>query len=287
VFDPHIYNNLIFILLTIFIFAITVLSTTYICTGFMKIYRESKRIIDKQNRRLIEADKQKTSFFQFASHELKSPIIAIKSTLDVVLKGYSGNTDPKAINLLQRAAHRSEQMLSMLTELLDLTNIRNKSAKTPFEKVDIHSIIQTVIQQESTLIEQKNIKTDLKLQADYPYIFSVKEDMEKIFSNLITNAIRYGRDDGQLSVRSSIYEGTLHFSIEDDGIGIDVEDLKNIFQEFYRSQNAKNTVSFGTGLGLSVVHQLVEKYMGKVSVKSEQGRGSTFSLSFPQNRSLA
>lgn len=284
-FDPHIYGNHIFVLLTIVVFGITIFSTTYICTGFMKIYRNSKRIIDRQNRRLIEADKQKTSFFQFASHELKSPVIAVKSTLDVILKGYSGAIDERAFILLRKAGKRTEQMLAMITELLELTHIRSETGVQKTQHINLHTLIREVVEQESPAANKKNISFEWNLQAENPFIPAHPEDMEKIFSNLIGNAIRYGKENGWIRIRSSNKEKCLFILVEDNGIGIGKDDLINIFKEFYRSQNAKKSVYFGTGLGLSLVKQLIEKYNGRINAESEEGMGTTFSVEFPQNRS--
>ncbi|MEJ2545219.1 MAG: hypothetical protein P8Y99_14220, partial [Calditrichaceae bacterium] len=94
-YDISIHNNQLAVILILIVFIITVYVTEYICTTFMRIYRDSKRIIDKQNEQLIEADKDKTRFFQFASHELKAPVIAIKSTLDGITKSFADSLEPK------------------------------------------------------------------------------------------------------------------------------------------------------------------------------------------------
>ncbi len=284
-FDPHIYHNNMYVLLTNLVFIITIFSTTYICTGFMKIYRNSKRIIDRQNRRLIEADKQKTTFFQFASHELKSPVIAVKSTLDVVLKGYSGSIDERAVALLSKAGKRSEQMLNMISELLELTHIRSKNQAKPLQRVNMHTLIAELVKGEAITASQKNISFELNLQASNPYVEAEEGDMEKVLGNLIGNALRYGKERGWVRIHSSNKEKALCLEVQDNGIGIAEEDRENIFQEFYRSQNAKKVVYFGTGLGLSLVKQLVEKYNGSIHVESKEEKGSSFSLRFPQNGS--
>ncbi len=284
-FDPHIYSNHFFVLLTIAVFGITIFSTTYICTGFMKIYRNSKRIIDRQNRRLIEADRQKTSFFQFASHELKSPVIAVKSTIDVILKGYSGAIDLRTVTLLQKAGKRAEQMLDMITELLELTHIRSEAVKEDTENINMHMLISENVHQESEVAEQKGQTFELNLQAENPIIQTDRSDMEKILGNLIGNAIRYGKKEGWIRLHTYNKNNKLYIAVEDNGIGIDSNELKNIFKEFYRSPKAKKIVYFGTGLGLSLVKQLIEKHHGNIRVKSEEGKGSSFEMVFPQNGS--
>jgi signal transduction histidine kinase len=251
----------------------------------MKIYRESKRIIDSQNRQLIAADKQKTSFFQFASHELKSPVIAIKSTLDVVNKGYSGKIEPKAADLLKRAIGRSEQMLKIINELLDLSHSRDIVDKRVVETVDIHEIILSALENEKSNAEEKKIACLKELEAENSSIRINSDDLIKIFSNLIGNAIRYGIEEGKVIVRTTENNNRIFVQVEDNGIGIAKEDLENVFKEFYRSQNAKQVASFGTGLGLSLVKQLVENNSGTIRVESVVGAGTKFTISFPLHRS--
>ena len=285
VFDPHVYKNVVSTLLIIFTFGITVLSTNYICTGFMKIYRESKRIIDKQNRKLIELDEQKTRFFQFASHELKSPIIAIKSTLDAVLKGYSGTVDKRALGLIQRATNRSEQMLGMLTKLLELNHLRRSELKNDIPALDIHQRIKKIIQDYQARIKEKDLAIELKFSKTILNATIDAEDFEKILGNLISNGIRYSHPKGKLTIATSEESPFVQITVQDNGIGIAAEDQGLIFTEFFRSKEAKKKVSFGTGLGLSLVKQLVDKNKGTISVESEVGKGTTFILNLLQSRS--
>ncbi len=285
-FDAHIPFNLAFVIFVLICFAITVLVTNYICTGFMAIYRESKRTIDLQNKRLIEADKQKTSFFQFASHELKSPVIAIKTSLDVVLRGYSKTMDSKALNLLQRASGRAEQMLKIITELLDLTGQKKLNSASPLQKVDVHKVIKQTIKELRPLSDEKNISCERELTADNPVIWAAEEGLTKVLTNLIGNAIRYGKEYGRVLIRTEQDAEGVRIDVIDNGIGIPPEDLDKIFNEFYRAQNAKKIVNFGTGLGLSLVKQITENFNGTITVQSEAGKGSTFTLRFPQKKDL-
>jgi len=147
-------------------------------------------------------------------------------------------------------------------------------------------MINKTVKQEAITAEEKNISFEVNLKAENPFINAEPGDMEKIFVNLIGNAIRYGKENGWIKIGSFNKDKSLCIEIKDNGIGIAAEDLENIFQEFYRSQNAKKIVYFGTGLGLSLVKQLIEKYNGSIRAASEEGKGTTFSAVFPQSRSL-
>jgi signal transduction histidine kinase len=280
-YEISIHNSQLAVVLILIVFFITVYVTEYICTTFMRIYRDSKRIIDKQNKQLIEADKDKTRFFQFASHELKAPVIAIKSTLDGITKSFAGSLDPKVLDLLRRASMRSAQLLTILKELLELSQKRNVKPILENEQININKILNDTIEREKTSAEQKNIKLNLNLTNDNISTCGKQEDFEKIFSNLINNAIRYSPNGGEVEITIKIENSNIIFEVKDNGIGISEEDIPKIFEEFYRSELAKKVINFGTGLGLSLVKQIVENYNGMISVTSKVNLGSTFKVSIP------
>ena len=281
VFNTNIHNNEILIYLILAVFTITVYFSTYICTTFMFIYRSIKIKIDQQNRQLIEIDRQKTQFFQYASHELKSPIIAIKTSLDGFLKNYAESLDSRAYNLLERASKRAGQMLDIIRELLALSKNKNIIPDNKIEKVKIQEIIKEIVEQENIQTTSKKIKIELNLLKTRILIDGIKSDFEKVFENLISNAIRYTKDKGEIIISETLENESYVFQIKDTGIGIPEKDLQNIFAEFYRSENAKKLENFGTGLGLSLVKQIIEKYNGTVQVKSKINKGTTFIIHLP------
>ena len=280
-YDINIHTNQLAVILILIIFVITVYVTEYICTTFMRIYRDSKRIIDKQNNQLIQADKDKTRFFQFASHELKAPVIAIKSTLDGIVKSFESSLNPKIIEMLNRASVRSAQLLSILKELLDLSQKRNSKVIVENESIDLNKVLIDIIEREKSSAEQRNIKIIVNSSGDEIHTCGQREDFEKIFANIINNAVRYSPADTQIEVCSNIEEDTFIFEVKDKGIGISENEIPKIFGEFYRSESAKKVVSFGTGLGLSLVKQIVENYKGKIFVQSKPDQGSTFKIIIP------
>lgn len=281
VFNSTLHDNDILIPLILIVFVITVYVTAYICMTFMGIYRDSKRIIDEQNERLVKADQQKSQFFRFASHELKSPIISIKTSLDGILKTFSGSIDPKAVNLLRRASSRSEQMLEIIKELLELSRDRTVISASQKKLVLLDALIGDICEQERHLADEKQIEMINQLEAVQFEISGDPQDFQKIFSNLVSNAIRYTPEKGKVWISTKLENNSYIFQVRDTGIGIAEQDLKEVFSEFYRSENAKKMVTYGTGLGLSLVKKLVEHHKGQVKVESDVGKGTAFTVSFP------
>jgi len=281
--DFHDNNFLISIVLTVF--TITAYVTMYICMTFMVIYRNIKRQIDEQNRQLIDAESQRNQFFRFTSHELKAPVVAIKSSVDSVLKNFAAQMDEKAIDLLQRASIRASQMLAIIRELLEISKNISREKIDAAELVDINALIMDILEQQKMQAEEKTLKVEANLSESKLLIFAALDDIREIIVNLLSNAIRYTRENGSVSIVSRDYGDSVQISVKDSGIGIIKEDQSKIFDEFFRSENAKKEVKIGTGLGLSLVKQIVENYQGKIEVDSELDRGTVFTITLPKERS--
>jgi two-component system phosphate regulon sensor histidine kinase PhoR len=282
-YEKTLFDNTLFIYLLLAVFVVTVYVTAYICMTFMQIFRESKRKIDQLNEELIIADEEKTKFFRFTSHELKSPIIAIKTSIDGVLNKFGKSFDSRALDLLNRASLRAGQMLDIIKELIELSRNRDLVAKEkiPSDPLDLAQILKQVIQHETAYAEQRQIEIRTHCPDNLPVIFGSREDFEKIFRNLVNNAIRYTDRGGLVRISAECENKRMIFRFEDTGIGIPEEDISKIFDEFYRSENAKKIVTFGTGLGLSLTSQLLVKYNGNIKVKSKLNEGTVFSVTIP------
>ncbi|MCF6268800.1 MAG: HAMP domain-containing histidine kinase [Melioribacteraceae bacterium] len=280
--NSNVHKVFLFNGLVLSIFTITVYLTTYICVTFMRIFRNSKIEIDNMNEKLLAAEKQKDQFFQYTSHELKSPIIAVKTLIDSVVKNYSEAIESKPLTILKRASARSAQMLDIIKELIDLSHNKSLIPRVYSDKVKVIEVLINVIQNLLPIAESKNIQLDLNTDNTDYTIVGKESDFEKVFTNIIENAIRYSKDGGKVTVLSRVAnDNNLQIVVEDNGIGIPKEDLEKIFDEFYRSKNAKQIVNFGTGLGLSLVKQIIDNYSGNISVESEVNKGTKIKIIFP------
>jgi signal transduction histidine kinase len=281
IFETGVHENLTLIFLTLIIFTITVFVIMYICTTFMRLFRDIKRQIDEKNHKLTEMDKQKSQFFMFSSHELKSPIVAIKSSIDGVLQNYKKQLDSRGSNILQRASVRSQQMLNIITEMIYLSRNRIDLVDAEQDDLDLLAILNEVIEQEHSHADSKYQKVKTNFPAGPVCIKGIKEDFRKVFGNLLSNAIRYTDEKGVIEINARADTNNFWIDFTDNGIGIPEKDLNKVFHEFYRAENAKRLITFGTGLGLSLVQQIIKNYRGDITVKSELGKGTTFSIHLP------
>ena len=280
-FSSGIHEIPVAIYLHLIVFTITVYVIAYICTTFMQIYRNIKRQIDEQNRKLVEIDRQKSQFFRLTSHELKSPIIAIKTAIDGVIKSFNKQIDNRVINLLERISSRAGQMLDILTELIDLSRNRLAVLKTEIQDFDVIGLLRRILEEEYDSVEAKNLELKIDLLPREVMIEGELNDFKKVFTNILGNAIHYTPKGGKITVRAKTDHDLLVIYFEDTGIGIDREDQKKIFDEFFRAENARRMVNFGTGLGLSLSKQIIENHGGKIAVWSELEHGSTFVITLP------
>ncbi|MCX6151280.1 MAG: HAMP domain-containing sensor histidine kinase [Ignavibacteriales bacterium] len=256
-------------------------SGIYIINNFMLRYRSLKKIIDEKNDLLEKSIEQRSKTFRFAAHEIKAPLTAIKSTLEVVKDLYKNDLKPEVFDLVQRAERRSDQVLGMVKEMIMITQYNLLTEKPVLEKVNMEEWMwQLVIQQQSSALA-KGIKLFVISSGKLKEVEIDKVGMEKVLDNLLSNAIRYTPCGGAVNVEPFMKKHSFGFSISDTGIGIEEKDLEHIFDEFYRTKEAKQMEQIGTGLGLNLVKEIIKKNDGTISVTSIVGKGSTFKIELP------
>jgi signal transduction histidine kinase len=270
-----------YLIVSLLAFYIINFSGIYIINNFMMHYSYLKKVIDEKNKLLEKAIEDRGRTFRFSAHELKAPVTAIKSTLEVVRDLYLNNLTPEASDLITRAERRSDQVLNMVKEMITISQYTLSSEKPVKEKVFFGDWILQVVKQQQVFAHAKGIKLfvlykekDFKVEID-------RLGLEKVLENLINNALRYTPSGGSVKVKPYVQKNKFGFSVSDTGIGIAEKDLEHIFEEFYRTKEAKQMEQIGTGLGLNLVKEIVKKNEGNINVKSKQGKGSKFIVEFP------
>jgi two-component system phosphate regulon sensor histidine kinase PhoR len=217
-------------------------------------------------------------FFRFIAHEMKSPISTIQSALETI-KSISSNTlDVRANKLINKSITKTKQVLDTVKDIVDMTQGRERSVVDK-SLINIKKLIEFAIHLVENEHTQKAININLNCSEDLELI-TQPELMEKILSNLISNAVRYSGNNAYITIDVQDENETILIKIQDNGIGINKNDIGNIFKEFYRTSEAKEKERIGTGLGLSIVKRFTELLDGTVHVKSEISKGTTFTLEF-------
>jgi signal transduction histidine kinase len=239
--------------------------------------------LKRMTQKLNEAGKQiRFQFLSVLSHELKSPINAVEGYLRVMKERQVGDHLEDYDTMLDRSLERIKGMRTLIMDLLDFTRIESGKRQREVKEIDLTEIARVAIDSMGPYAIQKNVKVSLDAQGQF-IISADAEEIEIIMNNLISNAIKYNRDDGNVFCTIKSDKDGLKVIVEDTGIGMNEEELSRLFQEFTRIKNQKTKNITGSGLGLSIVKRYVESYNGSVEVTSIPDKGSTFTLHFPKS----
>ena len=230
---------------------------------------------------LKRMDRMKSQFVSTVNHEIQSPLNTVMMQLQVVLDGLAGELSEKQQNILSRVSQKINSLSRMASELLDLAKIESGLISLEREPVNILTIIRDQVAFHQPRAESQAIRLEIDAPEVLPLVVANRRNMEAVLSNLITNAIKYSPDGGRVTVSAAIEADFLSIRIQDTGIGINSEDLKLVFNQFYRVKNEKTRYINGTGLGLAIVKRIVESHEGRIKVESRPGEGSTFTVFLP------
>jgi two-component system phosphate regulon sensor histidine kinase PhoR len=231
---------------------------------------------------LKELDKMKSEFIAMVTHELRAPIAAVEQQLTVILNKMAGEVTEKQEQLLSRDKERTKGLLDLIKDLLDLSKIEAGKMVQYKEPLALQEVIQRVVDLMKVEAENKKIDLRFTVPPEIPLINADRNSMEGIFTNLISNAIKYTPEGGKVLVKLGEEGGFLKATVPDTGIGIKKEDLSRIFDKFYRVKTSETRQIVGTGLGLSIVKSIVDAHLGSISVESEEEKGTTFTILFPK-----
>ncbi|WP_379133720.1 two-component system histidine kinase PnpS [Paenibacillus sp. sgz500958] len=229
-------------------------------------------------------ERMRSEFVANVSHELKTPVAAVKGFAETLLGG--GVTDEKtARSFLQIIYDENERLNRLIGDILELSKIESKRVQLECSPVHLSSFFDSVMETMSKVAERKKISLSAKVPEEL-FIEGDEDKLRQIFMNLLSNAINYTHDGGSVTVTAVNRvkeDGTesVIFTVSDTGMGIPRKDLPRIFERFYRVDKARSRSSGGTGLGLSIVKHLVELHRGVISVESDLGIGSSFILELP------
>ncbi|RUA24788.1 MAG: hypothetical protein DSY76_07415 [Bacteroidetes bacterium] len=235
--------------------------------------------LKRVTKKMQESGKEvRFQFLSILSHELKSPLNAIDGYLNLMKDRQLGNNLDNYSEMIERSIIRIKGMRSLIMDLLDLTKLESGKKTQKIESVDLKEIATMAMNTMEPMAIQQNIK--LILKADKQLIIKADADeIEIIFNNLISNAVKYNRENGSVIISLTQNANEAKISVKDTGIGMEQEDVDKLFHEFTRIRNEKTKHISGSGLGLSILKKMVDKYNGKIEVNSVWGEGTEFIVS--------
>jgi signal transduction histidine kinase len=235
-------------------------------------------VLAKQARRLAEEKSRvRFQFIQVLGHELKAPLNAIEGYLQIMASESAGDSIKAYQHAISRGIIRVEHMRKLIADLLDMTRIESGQKNRELTSVDVTAIARSAIDMMTTHAHPRGIRIDL--HADGPVAMTADAgEIEMILNNLISNAVKYNRDDGRVDVSISRHADEITIRVADTGIGMTTEEAGKLFNEFVRIKTSQTRTILGSGLGLSIVRKLALLYGGDANVRSEPNVGSTFTV---------
>lgn len=228
-----------------------------------------------------EIDRMKTEFISIASHQLLTPLSAVKWLIGMLLHGDAGELTIEQHELMHNVDQSNQRMIQLVTSMLNISRI--ESGRILIEPVpsNVKKLCDEIQKELATLLLEKKQQLHVEIQKDLPEINLDPKLINEVFINLLTNAIKYSPENSTIDVSIFEKDGNCVCQVHDNGYGIAEEDKRKIFTKFYRGKNIIKHVTDGTGLGLYLVKLIVESSGGKIWFESEENKGTTFWFSFP------
>lgn len=227
-------------------------------------------------------DSMRREFVANVSHELRTPITSIKSYTETLLDGAVEDVETTE-HFLSVINSEADRMTRLVKDLLQLSRLDNQQMSWKIEKVSLNEIVKNIVNRMQLEAGQKNQKLESFVIGEIPSINADKDRLEQVMVNLISNALKYTPENGQITVYVGKLINDIYVKVTDTGIGIPNESLQMVFERFYRVDKARSRDLGGTGLGLSIAKEIVEAQGGTISITSEVGKGTEVTVRLPLN----
>jgi two-component system phosphate regulon sensor histidine kinase PhoR len=226
----------------------------------------------------------KARFIYSATHELRTPVAVAQSLMRGVVKGYAGPLTDKQAHVFDCINRRLDFLEILIRDLVNLAAGKASELVPEEGLLVLHSCVEQVVLLLQPWAEEKDVILTCDPCREELVVWASEEGLERIFTNLVDNALKYTPSGGSVTVSLSRVEGEAQVQVMDNGIGIPSESLPHLFEEFYRAPNARTVEAVGTGLGLTIAKDLAHQYGGRIEVESTLGQGTTFTVTLPLAR---
>ena len=247
-----------------------------------RLYREANEMLEQTNGKLAQENEYRTNIVAILSHELRTPLTSILAFVDL-WEASGEEHSPESRECLEKIKTQSQVLLEMVNNALDMVRVESGALEFARDPVDVTDLAAVTVGAVGPIAEQKGVGVDFAIAREVPLIRGDWAQLEKILTNLLSNAVKFTGAGGMVWLKAS-YDGRrreLTLAVEDEGIGIAKERQEGIFDRFVQADASISRKYRGSGLGLSLVKKTAEALGGSVSVESEPGRGSTFTVTLP------
>ncbi len=232
--------------------------------------------------RLKDLDRMKSEFVDMVSHELRSPLSAIRQKLSLLIDGFTGDINDEQKQIVSRVQHRIDGLIGMIGNLLDLSRIEAGRLVQQKERLVLSDIIDEAVELMVPEADKKGLKFEVTIDSGLFPIHADRQNMETVITNLVSNAVKYNREGGRITIGVRNRGEFIEITVADNGVGIDKENLSRIFDKFFRIRSDYTRKVVGSGIGLPLVKAIVEAHFGTITVASEMEKGTTFTVLLPR-----
>ncbi len=237
--------------------------------------------VERDITRSKEVDRMKTEFISLASHQLRTPLSAIKWFLEILLSGDAGKLQPDQMEVVKNIDQSNQRMIDLVNSLLNISRIESGRIKITPKLASLKKVMNQVMKELEPAAQRKGILVSLKSRSIAPRMKIDPKLLYEVYKNLLSNAIKYTQKKGKIEITLSKQKDTITCKVKDNGLGIPHEEQARIFEKFFRGSNVTQNETEGTGLGLYLSRIIADTIGGKIWFESEQNNGSTFWFSFP------
>lgn len=292
--SPERYQRGIYLAVVLVSFGATLATCAYLASSIARTLRRREReLLDSNsscevragelarlNARLADVDKARSQFIRLVTHELRAPVAAIQSYLRLILDGYV--PAEKQREIIEKSERRALEQLALISDLLDLARLQDKRGEDEPVPVDVGTVLLGVADLMRARAEDKDLLFSVEVEPGLPPVKATTEHVKRLWTNLISNAIKYTEPGGIVVVTLAQNANYVVGTVRDTGIGMAPEQMAHLYEEFYRTEEAKMMERQGTGLGLSIAKRIIDSYGGRLWAESEKGKGSRFSFALPK-----
>jgi signal transduction histidine kinase len=231
----------------------------------------------------------KTEFISIASHQLRTPMTAVRGYLSMLAAGDVDGIEGEALEYVEEALEGADRLVELVEDLLNLSRLEMGTTRIEKKKVNLKEVVRGIVKLHSNLIEEKSIDFQIYFDLGKEEFFLDEKLFSHIVGNILDNSIKYTPEFGQVTMKITTTNNeknkhSLLVEIEDSGVGIPDAEKDQVFDKFFRAENVKNSSFNGSGIGLYYVKQLVNTMKGKIWLESEEGKGTTFYCEIPSNK---
>lgn len=233
----------------------------------------------KELKHFENLDSYRKEYLGNVSHELKTPVFNIQGYIDTLI---NGGLEDDVINMdyLKRAERSIDRLIHIIDDLETITQLESGELHLDFETFDIASLCKDIYAALELIAAKRNIKLELTKKYDKPiYVYADKFRIRQVLVNLITNSVKYGKDNGTTTISLNYLDNDVIVDVTDNGMGIEKRHLPRLFERFYRIDKGRSREQGGTGLGLAIVKHIIDAHQKSIKVESEAKKGTTFTFS--------